>query len=85
MGLINAVVPHEELMPAARAMAQRIMRHSRLAAASIIAAVTRGINVSIGEGLRMEGEQFARMVPTYHFSEGLNAWKDRWPPVYAGR
>ena len=85
MGLVNAVVPHEELMPAARALAQRIMRHSRLAAASIITAVTRGINVSIGEGLQMESEQFARMVPTYDLGEGLDAWKDRRPPVYAGR
>lgn len=85
IGLVNAVVPHEDLMPTARALAQRIMRHSRLAAASIITAVTRGINVSIGEGLQMESEQFARMVPTYDLGEGLDAWKDRRPPVYAGR
>ena len=34
IGLINAIVPHEELLPAARALAQRIIRHSPLAVAA---------------------------------------------------
>jgi len=83
-GLVNAVVPHDELMPAARALAQRIMRHSPLAAAAIITAVTRGINLPIGEGLQMEAEQFARVVPTRDLDEGLRAWMERRAPVYAG-
>lgn len=85
LGLVNQVVPHHELMPAARALAQRIIRHSPLAAASIVTAVTRGINMTIGEGLMVESQQFARMVPTHDLREGLDAWKERRPPVYAGR
>lgn len=85
MGLVNQVVPHQELLPAARALAQRILRHSPLAAASIITAVTRGINTTIGEGLLIESEQFARMVPTHDLREGLDAWMERRPPIYAGR
>ncbi len=82
MGLINKVVPPEELLPAARALAGRILRHSPLAAASIITAVTRGLNMTIGEGLQMESEQFARMVPTHDLREGLDAWIERRPPAY---
>lgn len=84
MGLVNKVVPHEDLLPAACELAQRITRHSPLAVASIITAVTRGINMSIGEGLQMESEQFARVVPTHDLTEGLDAWMERRPPVYTG-
>lgn len=85
IGLLNAVVPHDELLPRARALAERIIRHSPLAAASIISAVTRGLNVSIGEGLLIESEQFAKLVPTFDLTEALTAWKERRAPQYRGR
>jgi enoyl-CoA hydratase/carnithine racemase len=77
LGLVNEVVPHEALMPAARELAGRVMRHSPLAAAGIIAAVSRGLNMTIGEGLQVESEQFARLVPTNDLREGLDAWLAR--------
>jgi enoyl-CoA hydratase/carnithine racemase len=84
MGLINRIVPHENLLEAAHDMAQRITRHSPLATAGIITAVTRGLNASIGEGLAIEREQFARMAPTYDLREGLEAWSVRRTPEYNG-
>jgi enoyl-CoA hydratase len=84
LGLINAVVPHEELLPAAHELAARILRHSSLAAASILTAVTRGINTGIAEGLLIESEQFARVAPTADLREGLDAWMARRQPVYSG-
>jgi enoyl-CoA hydratase/carnithine racemase len=77
-------VPHDELLNEARALACRIMRHSPLAAGSVITAVTRGLNMAIAEGLQMESEQFARMVPTQDLKEGLAAWIERRAPVYTG-
>ncbi|HET8726083.1 MAG TPA: crotonase/enoyl-CoA hydratase family protein [Alphaproteobacteria bacterium] len=85
MGLVNDVVPHHELLQAARALAQRITRHSPLAVASIITAVTRGLNTTIGEGLQMVCEQFALLVPTRDLREGLDAWVERRPPVYSSQ
>jgi enoyl-CoA hydratase/carnithine racemase len=85
MGLVNEVVAHDTLMPAARELARRVLRHSPLATASIIAAVTRGLNMTIGEGLQVESEQFARMVPTDDLREGLDAWIERRLPRFAGR
>ncbi len=84
MGLINQVVAHEELMPAARALAQRIIRHSPLAVASIITAVSRGLNMGIAEGLLVESEQFARVAPTHDLREGIDAWIGRRPPSFTG-
>ena len=84
IGLVNRVVPSAEVMPAAFDLAARILRHSPLAAARIISAVTRGLNVSIAEGLAIEGEQFARMVPTHDLREALDAWIEKRKPEYRG-
>jgi enoyl-CoA hydratase len=85
IGLVNMIVPHDELLSAARELAGRIMRHSPLAVGCIITAVTRGLNMSIGEGLQVESEQFAGMVPTHDLREGLAAWIERRRPNYNGR
>jgi enoyl-CoA hydratase/carnithine racemase len=85
LGLINQVVPHDQLLDSALALAGRILRHSSLAAARIITAVTRGQHLTIAEGLAVEAEQFARMCATKDVHEGLEAWIARRPPVYPGR
>ena len=79
------MVPHDGLLPAARELAARIIRHSPLAVGGIITAVTRGLNMTIGEGLQVESEQFAALAPTSDLGEGINAWIERRPPVYTGR
>jgi enoyl-CoA hydratase/carnithine racemase len=84
IGLINAVVPHDKLLPAACALAQRITRHSPLAVRSVVTAVTRGLNMAIAEGLLVEREQFAALVTSHDLSEGLAAWKQRREPSYRG-
>ncbi|MGO4447547.1 crotonase/enoyl-CoA hydratase family protein [Phyllobacterium sp. TAF24] len=84
LGLINKVVPHDELLPAAVELANRILRHSSVTAAGIITAVTRGLNVTIAEGLQMESEQFARIASSRDTREGLDAWIERRTPIYTG-
>ncbi len=85
IGLVNAVVAHEDLLPAAMDLAARIVRHSAVAAAGIITAVTRGLNMSISEGLQVEAEQFARVAASRDTREALDAWIAKRPPVYTGR
>jgi len=86
MGLVNRIVPHAQLLDAAFALAGRITRHSHLAVARVITAATRGLNVSISEGLAIEREQFARMAATRDTSEALDAWlAARAPRVPPGR
>lgn len=84
MGLVNKVVPHDQLLSASFEFAERIIRHSPLAASRIIAAVTRGLNTTIEEGLLIEREQFARMAATNDVHEGLDAWIERREPQYTG-
>ncbi|MFM9971719.1 MAG: crotonase/enoyl-CoA hydratase family protein [Burkholderiales bacterium] len=80
-GLVNRVVPHDELLPAARDLAARILRHSPLSVAGILAAVCRGLDATIEEGLRIEGDQFARVAATREFREKLNVWNKRRPAI----
>lgn len=84
LGLVTAVVAHDDLLPAARGLLERILAHSPLAVASILTAVTRGINLPIAEGLLVEQEQFARMAPTADLRAGLEAWLGRRAPAYPG-
>ncbi|MER8371839.1 crotonase/enoyl-CoA hydratase family protein [Mesorhizobium sp. M1396] len=84
LGLVNEVVPHGDLMPAAIGLARRILRHSDLAIASILTAVARGLNQSIADGLLVEAEQFARMASTADLREGLDAWIERREPRHKG-
>jgi len=84
IGLINRVVPHADLLMAAEDLARRIIRHSPLAIASILTAVSRGLNTTIGEGLLIERGQFARIAPTRDLREGLDAWIGRRAPYDDG-
>lgn len=84
IGLVNAVVPPATLLDAARTLADRILRHSPHTVTRILSAVTRGLNLPIAEGLAIEAEQFAIAARSSDTLEGLSAWIDRRPPVYAG-
>jgi enoyl-CoA hydratase len=84
-GLVNDVVPHNDLLDAAFALAAKITAQSPLAVAACLGSVTRGINVPIDEGLAIEASYFAQMVPTDDIKEGISAWLDRRTPRFKGR
>lgn len=83
-GLINRVVPHGALLDEAFALAERIADKSPLAVAACLGSVTRGLNVSIDEGLAIEAGYFAQMAPTRDIEEGMNAWLERRPAAFTG-
>jgi enoyl-CoA hydratase/carnithine racemase len=84
IGLINAVVPHGELLAEARLLAAKIIDKSPLAVSTCLASVTRGLNVAIDEGLLIEASQFARMVPTRDIREGIDAFIRKRPAQFIG-
>lgn len=85
IGLVNEVVPPAQLLPRAHALASRIAEKSALAVAACLESVTRGINLSIDEGLAVESNQFARMVPTRDIREGVRAFIERRRPDFQGQ
>ncbi|UYO39234.1 crotonase/enoyl-CoA hydratase family protein [Rhodopseudomonas palustris] len=77
IGLVNRVVPHGELLNAADALARQIIRHPPGAVAAVINAATRGLNLSIDEGLLVERAQFAALVGREELVRGLTDWRNR--------
>lgn len=77
LGLVNTIVPADELMDAARDLAARITRHAPTAVTACLRAVTRGINLPIDEGLAVEAACFAATVPTDGVRTGLSRFLDR--------
>lgn len=77
LGIVNGVVPHERLLAAATDLANRIIRHAPSAVTACLAAVTRGINLPIDEGLAVEASWFAVTVPTDGVADGLHRFLSR--------
>lgn len=84
-GLVNEVVPHDELIKRAMALAEEIVAMSSLAVTACLGSVTRGLNVSIDEGLAIEAGFFAQMVPTHDINEGIAAFIEKRTPQFEGR
>ncbi len=84
-GLVNEVVPHADLLARAFELAGKIAAKSPLAIAACLGSTTRGLNVSIDEGLAIEAGYFERMLPTHDLVEGIGAWLDRRPAEFVGR
>jgi enoyl-CoA hydratase/carnithine racemase len=77
LGLVNAVVPAGELLDRAYELAERVNRHAPTAVAACLAAVTRGLNVAIDEGLAVEAGWFASTVGSRGVDEGLSRFLGR--------
>ncbi|MFD9958240.1 crotonase/enoyl-CoA hydratase family protein [Amycolatopsis sp. NPDC058986] len=77
LGLVNTVVPHDDLLPAARELAGRVVRHSPAAVRACLAAVTRGINLPIDEGLGVEAAWFAATLPDHGVPSGVERFLTR--------
>ena len=81
-GLINEVVPHERLLEEAFRLAGKLAEKSSQALAACLGSVTRGLNVSIDEGLAIEASYFARMVGTPDIEEGISAFLEKRKPRF---
>ena len=84
-GLVERVVPVAELEETAVAIAGRIAAQSPHAVAVLreLARTTR--DLPLGEGLRREADGFVRCLRSEDGAEGVAAFIEKRPPVFAGR
>lgn len=85
IGLVNKVVPGDELMDAARALADKIAANAPLAVQAIRAAVHRGLHLPVDEALRLEQFYAEPVRATEDAQEGIRAFTERREPVFKGR
>jgi E-phenylitaconyl-CoA hydratase len=83
-GLLNAVVPAEELLDRALDCARRIAANAPLAVQAAKELAYRSRDVELGTGLRLE-QAIARILRTSRdAAEGTSAFIDHRPPDYSG-
>lgn len=84
-GLVNRVVAPEELREAAIGQAKRIAANAPLAIRQAKQAISRGLQMSLGDGLAFEIEAYHRLIPTADRREGVLAFNARRSPHFEGR
>jgi enoyl-CoA hydratase len=71
IGLVNAVYPQEELLPAAKKLAARIAKQAPIAVRACKKAINEGLQVDMDQALVVEEKLFGSCFETYDQQEGM--------------
>jgi enoyl-CoA hydratase len=85
IGLVNAVVPHAELLPRVREVAKKIASKGPLAIAAIKRVVVRGADVPLPTANELEATAFAALFGTGDQREGMRAFLEKRAAKFEGR
>jgi enoyl-CoA hydratase/carnithine racemase len=85
VGLVNKVVPLDQLMSTAKDMAELICRKGPLGVRASKEAMIRGYSMPLEEGLELERSLNNSLRDTEDFIEGASAFKEKRQPDYKGK
>ena len=85
IGLVNEVVPPDQVMPAAKKWAERIARVAPLAVRSAKEAMVRGSSMSLDDGLRLEDAFEGYLLQSDDFIEGTTAFVEKRKAEFKGK
>jgi len=86
LGLVNKVVPHDDLMTAAREMASKIAGNAPLAVAMTKAAMYRGLHEhDLAAHMDYEVYIMNILFGTEDFQEGMNSLFEKREPIFKGK
>jgi enoyl-CoA hydratase len=84
-GLVTSVVPSDETVPAALALAAKVAAMAPVAVLAAKAAVNRAEELSLEAGLEFERRNFYLLFATEDMREGMAAFAEKRPPRWKGR
>ena len=84
LGLVNYVVPEQEVMSKAEEIAGKILQNAPLAVSAMKEAAVRGLHLSLHDRLNMAGMIFEQVRDTRDAQEGLDAFHEKRAPVWTG-
>jgi enoyl-CoA hydratase len=84
MGLLNYVVPHDQLIPKARELASRLAENGPLAIRKIKEGVLRSSGLPLAEAYQIENEVSAAVMSSKDAREGPRAFKEKRKPNFTG-
>lgn len=85
IGLVNHIYEPTELLPAAEAMAKKIIEKAPLAVKYCMEAIERGVEMPQEEGLFLEATLFGVCCATEDMREGTKAFLEKRPPNFQGK
>jgi enoyl-CoA hydratase len=85
IGLVNHVYQPAELIPAAEAMARKIIANGPLAVKFTMEAIERGTEAPLEEGLFLEATLFGVACATEDMREGTKAFLEKRSPQFKGK
>jgi enoyl-CoA hydratase len=85
IGLVNELVPAEQLIARAEAILQKIFTNAPIAVAYSLEAVNKGLDTSQAEGLALEASFFGLCAGTEDKKEGTAAFLAKRAPQFQGR
>jgi len=85
IGLVNKVVPPDQLLPAAEEMARKIMSRGPLAIRAAIEAVVHGSEMTLEEGQFLEATLFGLLCSSDDTKEGMKAFLEKRPAQFKGK
>jgi len=85
IGLVNHICEPAELLPAAEALAKKIIANAPLAAKYIMEAIERGVEMPQEEGLFLEATLFGLACATEDMREGTKAFLEKRQAQFKGK
>jgi enoyl-CoA hydratase len=82
IGLVNKVLPAEELLAAAKKTAARIASFSQPSVKASINAINKGLDVDLADALFIERQAFAILCSTKDQKEGMKAFLEKRKPEF---
>ena len=85
LGLVNLLVPQDQVLKAAKDLARKIAAKGAVAMAEALRAIEEGNDQPLAQGLAIEAKAFGRVAATEDCKEGVRAFVEKRQPQFKDR